>query len=97
MPAHPSRSTSPTINFKCPRELHGTKRKLSPERGVLADITNSTPKRCAIIAPKRQDSKHTALTKDFMKMDVISKREVGTQFTVKLERYYIFLSHVLSI
>jgi hypothetical protein len=97
MPVHLSTSTSPTINFKCPRELRGTKRKLSPERGVLADITNSTPKRYAIITPKRQDSKHTALTKDFMKMDVISKKEVCTQFTVKLKGHHIDLSHVLSI
>ncbi|PNF21270.1 hypothetical protein B7P43_G02142 [Cryptotermes secundus] len=76
MPVHLSRSTSSTINFKCPRELRGTKRKLSPERGVLADIINSTPKRFSVITPKRQDAKHTALTKDFMKMDIISKREV---------------------
>lgn len=76
MPVDLSMSTSPTINFRHPRELHGTKRKLSPERNVLADITNSTPKRFAVIAPKRHDSKQTALTKDFMKMDVISKREV---------------------
>jgi hypothetical protein len=97
MEVHLSMSTSPTINFKRPRELHGTKRKLSPERSVLADITNSTPKRFAVITPKRQDSKHTALTKDFMKIDVISKREVCMQFAVKLKGCHIYLSHVLSI
>jgi hypothetical protein len=90
-------STSPTINFKCPRELHGTKRKLSPERGVLADITNSTPKRYAVSTPKRQDSKHTGVTKDFMKMEVIGKREVCTQFIMKLNGYHTYLSHVLII
>jgi hypothetical protein len=85
MPGQLSVRTSPTISFKCPREQRGTKRKLSPERGVLADITNSTPKRHAFSTSKRQDSKHTALTKDFMKMDVINKRQVRTQFTAKLK------------
>jgi hypothetical protein len=79
-------STPSTTNFKCPSQLRGTKRKLSPERSALADITNSTPKRYAVSTPKKQDSKHTGLTKDFIKVDVMSKREVSTVFMMELTR-----------
>lgn len=72
LPVSLSMSTSPSTYFKYPSELHSTKRKLSPERSVLADITNSTPKRCAVSISNRS----TGVTKEFTRMGAITKREV---------------------
>ncbi|XP_069680656.1 serine/threonine-protein kinase greatwall [Periplaneta americana] len=76
LPIRLSMTSSPPSSFKCPSDLRGTKRKLSPERCALGDITNSTPKRYAISTPKSKGNRETGLTKAFMKVDVGSRKEV---------------------
>ncbi|KDR18748.1 serine/threonine-protein kinase greatwall [Zootermopsis nevadensis] len=95
LPLHQSMTTPPTAFFKCPHQLQGTKRKLSPERSVLADMTNSTPKRYAVSTPKRKDSKHTGLTKDFIKVDIIGKRKV--KGVLKCENVALLSTPVTSL
>jgi hypothetical protein len=85
-------STSPNTYFKYPSDLQGTKRKLSPERVVLADITNSTPKRCAVSISNRS----TGVTKEFTRMGAINKREVCAVFKMKLKGNHVYLNAIMQ-
>jgi len=80
-------NTSLTTYFKYPSELRSRKRKLSPERSVLADITNSTPKRYAVSISNRS----TGVTKQFTRMDTKNKREVGVVFIMQLKGNCVYL------
>ena len=66
--------------------MQSRKRKLSPERGVLADITNSTPKRYAVSVSNRS----TGVTKQFMRMDTKNKQEVCAVFVMQLKGNYVY-------
>ena len=81
-------NTSLTTYFKYPSELRSRKRKLSPERGVLADITNSTPKRYAVSISNRS----TGITKQFTRMDTMNKREVCAVFVMQLKGNHVYLN-----
>lgn len=81
-------NTSLTTYFKYPSELRSRKRKLSPERGVLADITNSTPKRYAVSISNRS----TGVTKQFTRMDPMNKREVCAVLIMQLKGNSVYLN-----
>jgi hypothetical protein len=82
-----SMNTSLNTYFKYPSELRSRKRKLSPERSVLADITNGTPKRYAVSISNRS----TGVTKQFTRMDTMSKREVCAVFIMQLQGNCVYL------
>jgi hypothetical protein len=83
-----SMNTSLTTYFKYPSELQSRKRKLSPERSVLADVTNSTPKRYAFSISNRS----TGVTKQFTRMDTVNKREVGAVCIMQLKGNFMYLN-----
>lgn len=83
-----SMNASLTTYFKYPSELRSRKRKLSPERGVLADITNSTPKRYAVSFSNRS----TGVTKQFTRMDPMNKKEVCAVLIMQLKGSFVYLN-----